>query len=150
MPAQFTRLMTLAAAVVLVYFIARHFLVPASFGEYGWYRGDALAEIATAPSPTYAGRAACAECHDDILEILNKGGHRSISCESCHGPSATHAGDPTLSPAKIEDRSFCVRCHAANPSRPAGFPQVEPREHAEGRTCVECHQPHEPAEVHEP
>jgi hypothetical protein len=145
-PPQFTRLILLALVIVGTYLVARHFLVPASFGEYGWYRGDALRERAALPI-VYAGRAACAECHSEVAEGLTKTKHATVSCESCHGPNAAHADDPTALPAKIADPRFCVRCHAASPSRPTGFPQVDVAAHAQNQGCTECHQPHDPTEA---
>ncbi len=47
MPPQVFRIFLLAVGIVGSYLIARYFLTPASFGEYGWYRGAALAEVAT-------------------------------------------------------------------------------------------------------
>jgi hypothetical protein len=62
-------------AIVGSYFIARYFLTPSSFGQYGWYRGDALTELASQPV-TFAGREACQECHDDEYEMLIEHGHK--------------------------------------------------------------------------
>ena len=46
MPPQIIRLVLLTIGIVCVYFTARFFLVPASFGQLGHYRGNALQEIA--------------------------------------------------------------------------------------------------------
>jgi len=59
----------LTVAIVGSYLVARYFLTPNSFREYGWYRGEALGEIASRP-PVYAGKKACDECHSEILEKL--------------------------------------------------------------------------------
>jgi hypothetical protein len=40
-----------------------------------------------------------------------------------------------------------LRCHEADPARPAWHHQVKPREHYAGRRCNECHSPHQPSEV---
>ena len=65
MPPQLFRIVLLAVGIVTAYSIARYFLTPPSFGEYGWYRGEALAELATR-QPVYAGKKACEECHSDM------------------------------------------------------------------------------------
>lgn len=146
MPPQVTRLVYLTIAIVVSYFVARWFLVPSSFGQYGWYRGDALREISALPT-SYAGRGTCAGCHDELADKLGKGPHKGISCESCHGPAGAHVEDPSLAPAKIMDPRFCLRCHSFNPARPVKFPQVEIEDHFPDQKCAECHVPHSPREV---
>jgi hypothetical protein len=145
LPPQIVRLVLLTLGIVTSYLLARHLLTPPSFGEYGWYRGAALAEIA-ARTPVYAGRKACDECHSDILKKLAKGDHKTLSCEACHGVSQDHAGNPDITPAKLTG-SHCIRCHEANPSRPAWFHQITLKNHYTGSRCTECHLPHQPNEV---
>jgi hypothetical protein len=146
MPPQITRLVYLTLAIVASYFVARGFLVPQSFGQYGWYRGNALKEIAALPV-SYAGRAACAGCHDDPAGQLAKGSHKGLSCESCHGPGSAHAEDPTVAAPKPTGPRFCLRCHELNLSRPAKFPQVETADHFPDQACAECHAPHSPKDA---
>src|SRR5690349_20878944 len=93
LPPQILRLVLLTVGIVVSYMAARAVLTPASFHEYGWYRGDALREIASR-QPLYAGRKACDECHSDECQKLAKGEHKLISCESCHGPAQEHADNP--------------------------------------------------------
>lgn len=50
----------------LAFLLIRGFVVPKSFGQYGHYRGAAIAEIAARPV-TFAGHQACADCHTDIV-----------------------------------------------------------------------------------
>ena len=141
MPPQILRLVLLTLAIVGSYLIARAFLTPSTFGEYGWYRGAALEEIA-ARTPVYAGKKACDECHSDILAKLDQGPHRTLSCEACHGVSREHAENPDILPVKLTG-SHCIRCHEANPSRPKWFKQIVVQDHY-GANCVECHVPHRP------
>lgn len=150
MPPQISRILALAAAVVAAYFVARHFLVPASFGQYGWYRGEAFKDYDALPT-VYAGAQACADCHADQGELKAKGGHQHIACESCHGALQAHALSPTdVTPPKIANPRFCVRCHEANPSRPERFPQVNLAKHYEDEKCAKCHLPHHPREAPPP
>ncbi len=93
MPPQLFRIFLLAVGIVVVYSIARYFLTPPSFGEYGWYRGAALAELATRDR-VYAGKKACEECHSDEYQKVMKHEHKGLSCEGCHGPGEAHAEDP--------------------------------------------------------
>jgi hypothetical protein len=144
LPPQIIRLVLLTVAIVGSYLVARAFLTPPSFGEFGWYRGAALGEIA-ARTPVYAGKQACDECHSDILQKLAKFEHKTLSCEACHGVSKEHAENPDILPAKLTG-SHCIRCHEANPSRPAWFKQIVVKDHY-GSKCVECHVPHQPSQI---
>ncbi len=145
MPPQIFRLLLLVLGIVVVYSTARHFLTPPSFGQYGWYRGQALAESATRER-TYAGKAACEECHSDQVQKLLKGSHKTLSCEGCHGPALAHAENPDV---KLDKLNFtpCLRCHEANPSRPKWHKQIASKEHYTGSKCTECHVPHYPTEA---
>ena len=144
MPPQILRLVLLTLGIVGSYLVARAFLTPPSFGEYGWFRGEALEEIA-ARAPVYAGKKACDECHSDILQKLAKDAHRTLSCEACHGVSRDHADNPDILPIKLTG-SHCIRCHEANPSRPKWFKQIVVKDHYSGK-CTECHVPHQPQET---
>jgi hypothetical protein len=143
MPPQLFRLVLLTLGIVLSYLVARYFLTPPSFGEYGWYRGAALGELA-ARTPVYAGKKACDECHSDILQQLAKFEHKTLSCEGCHGVSRPHAENPDILPVKLTG-SHCIRCHEANPSRPKWFKQIVVKDHY-GSKCSECHLPHQPSQ----
>lgn len=146
MPPQIIRLVILTIGIVAAYLVARYFLTPPSFGEYGWYRGQALAELRGAP-PVFAGRKACEECHPNEYERVAKHEHQSVSCEACHGPGQAHADNPDVAGMRILTYSHCVRCHEANPSRPKWHKQIDPKDHYSGEKCTECHIPHHPSEV---
>jgi hypothetical protein len=145
LPPQLWRLVLLTIAIVVSYVVARAFLTPASFGEYGHYRGAALEEIASR-EPVFAGAKACDECHADVSEKLAKFEHKRISCESCHGPSRDHAKNPDVEPKKSTN-ALCLRCHSADPGRPAFLKQIKRVDHFDGDRCVECHIPHQPKET---
>ena len=146
MPPQLFRIFLLAVGIVASYLVACYFLTPASFGDYGWYRGAALGEMATRER-VYAGKKACEECHSDEYQKLLKHEHKGLACESCHGPGQAHAKDPRKD--NIEKSSFatCLRCHEANPSRPKWHKQIVIKNHYTGSKCTECHVPHSPSEV---
>jgi hypothetical protein len=173
LPPQILRLVLLTIMIVGSYFVARAFLTPPSFGRYGWYRADALEEIA-ARKPVFAGKRACDECHSDILHKMAKDQHRTVSCESCHGVSQDHADNPDIKAGIIKDHIIdanirpaasaetgtngvtavagkytgihCMRCHEANPSRPPWLKQIVVKDHYNGK-CADCHAPHQPNEV---
>ena len=144
MPPQITRLILLSVVIVGVYLTARFFLTPPTFGQYGWYRGQALEEIASHP-PLFAGKQSCdGECHSKPMEDLTKGAHKTLSCEGCHGPNSAHVADRQI---KVTTQVSCLRCHEADPARSAWIRQIESREHYAGDRCTECHQPHQPNEA---
>ncbi len=144
LPPQIVRLILLTIGIVGSYLVARAFLTPHSFGDYGWYRGAALAELADRPI-SFGGKKSCEECHSDVVLKLTKHEHKTLSCEGCHGPARAHADNPDV---KLEKPTFseCVRCHEANPSRPAWHKQIVVNKHYPGK-CTECHVPHSPNDV---
>ncbi len=144
MPPQIVRLVLLTLAIVGSYLIARAVLTPASFGDLGWYRAEALVELRSR-TPVYAGKQACDECHSDQLQKLAKFEHKTLSCEACHGVSREHAENPDILPVKLTG-SHCIRCHEANPSRPKWFKQIVVKDHYAGK-CTECHVPHQPSQT---
>jgi predicted nucleic acid-binding Zn ribbon protein len=145
LPPQIVRLLLLVVGIVVVYATARYFLTPASFRQYGWYRGEALAEI-RARQPVFAGKKACEECHSDQVQKLQKFEHKPLSCEACHGALKAHVDNPDVQPQK-SGFGICLRCHEANPSRPKWHKQIVVKTHYGGGKCSECHVPHAPAEV---
>jgi hypothetical protein len=129
---------------IFAFVALRAVLVPRSFGEYGHYRGNAIAEIAAKPI-VFAGHQTCETCHVDIATLKSQGKHVSVNCEACHGAQAQHAEDPgTVQPAKLDTAILCVRCHAVNGAKPKSFPQVIASDHSTGLPCETCHQPHSP------
>ena len=145
LPPQILRLVLLTLAIVGSYLAARSFLTPPSFGQYGWYRGEALGEIANAREPLFAGKQSCDECHSDILHKLAADAHKTLSCEACHGVSRAHTDNPDILPDKTTG-SYCIRCHEANVARPAWLKQIVVKDHY-GPKCTECHVPHQPTKT---
>jgi len=137
--------LTLVMAIGLVLFvIVRAAVIPPSFGEYGHYRGDAIAEIAARPI-AYAGHQVCESCHTEVVDQKRLGKHVVVACEACHGPLAKHAEDPaSVTPPKLDTGVVCGRCHEANSAKPKTFPQVVTADHSGGVACDMCHQPHKP------
>ena len=75
------RLAVVFLAGLFAFMGIRAFLVPRSFGEYGHYRGDAIAEVAALPI-AHAGHQTCEGCHTDILDEKSKGKHAAVACEA--------------------------------------------------------------------
>jgi hypothetical protein len=136
------------AAVMLIALVAfvvlRAAVVPRSFGQYGHYRGAAIAEIAARPI-AFAGHDTCEACHTDVVDRKKQGKHLVVPCEACHGAQAHHADDPaSVTPPKLDTAVLCARCHEANSAKPKAFPQVATADHSGGLACDTCHQPHRP------
>lgn len=137
------RLAAVMALLVAGFLVIRQIMAPASFGQYGHFRGDALEEIRSRPIH-YAGRTACDGCHASQIEEKLTGKHAKIACEACHGALEKHASDISVKPVLPESGPLCSRCHEALAARPKGFPQVVTLEHAMGNACTVCHKPHAP------
>ena len=138
------RLAGLFLAGIVLFLVVCAWLVPENFGAYGHYRPAAVDVAASLPL-RHAGRDACAECHEDVVERRSGGRHARIGCESCHGPAADHVAAPTEHPPQRPDvRDSCLACHARLTGRPASHPQVDAAEHAGDAACSDCHDPHHP------
>lgn len=139
------RVAALFLAAIFLFLFVKALLVPAGFGTYGHYRTGALEDSRARPV-VFAGASVCADCHTDVAETKKAGKHAGVRCEACHGPLAKHAGadDPSAAKPQRPTAALCVVCHSANVAKPAGFPQVHLKEHAEPGTCFECHKPHQP------
>jgi hypothetical protein len=144
MPQQVPRLAAVFLLAVIALLVARSVLIPETFGERGHYRAAAVDSIAVHPMK-YAGHQECAMCHPDVAAQRLAGNHRGVSCEVCHGPAAAHVAAPLdVKPTISRDRALCVLCHAYNPSRPTGFPQIDSVTHNPRLPCMGCHVAHAP------
>ncbi|MBI5093674.1 MAG: hypothetical protein HZB26_14675 [Candidatus Hydrogenedentes bacterium] len=135
--------------------IGRHFLIPKSFGEQGFYRYDSLGDYMTQPV-RHGGDAACAACHKDRADAKAGGKHATVSCESCHAPMASHATTEakTADMPKNRDMTLCLWCHQKLRARPETMPQIEISEHLaaldpedakKADVCFNCHDVHNPS-----
>jgi Cytochrome c7 and related cytochrome c len=138
------RLAVVIVIAVAAFVVLRAAVIPASFGQYGHYRGAAITEIAARPI-AFAGHDVCEGCHSEEAAQKKQGKHVVVACEACHGALAKHADDPTaIVPAKLDAAVLCARCHEANSAKPKSFPQVVTADHSGGIACDTCHQPHKP------
>ncbi len=139
------RMAGLFVAGIVLFLVVRALFVPANFGEYGFFRPGALADNRDKPL-VYAGRGACAECHDEVVKLKGAGPHARIGCETCHGALAAHADDPTTGKPTLPDpRLTCLTCHERNVGKPAWFKVIVVEDHAPSGSCTDCHVPHSPA-----
>ncbi len=144
MPQQVSRLLIVFVAAGGALVAARYFLTPETFGDVGHYRAEAVDSI-VAHEKKYAGHQECTLCHSDVSRKRLEGNHRGVNCEVCHGPAMAHVSSPLeTKPSAPRAREFCILCHEYNPSRPTGFPQIEPVAHNPMVPCMTCHEPHAP------
>ncbi len=156
------------------YAAARTVIIPASFGKFGAYRGDALTEAQARPIQLTT-RATCIGCHTQRGAEIAKTSHAKVHCTDCHGQAKDHiqacqlavdatkaaGGDPQTVQCKHDDlkpdalRDACLHCHTKVVGRPVKFPQIvaldhlkdqEAKEPKSPNVCAQCHNPHNPAE----
>ncbi len=145
----FRALLVLVVALT-VFILGRGFLVPKSYGLYGPYRADNVAEQARIRAPRHGGPESCAPCHAKQATERAAGSHKTVSCEVCHAPLSVHVVDGVVKAKMPLDRSYtlCARCHRKIAGRPEKFPQVVLDQHVpvpvEGDVCLQCHNPHSP------
>lgn len=143
-PEQITRLAVVAAVLVVAALVTRFVLIPPAYFSTKLHRSTTIRREVARPV-SFAGTAVCKECHEEEYDKKVTGFHKGLACETCHGPSAGHSDDPTsVKPFAPRDRKFCPVCHAYDPSRPTGFPQINPTLHNPLKACISCHNPHDP------
>jgi hypothetical protein len=149
------RAILVLVVVIAVVAIGRGFLVPKSYGLFGAYRADNVQEQMNVRAPRHGGVASCATCHAPQAVKRAAGGHKTVSCEICHGPLSRHVTEGKRTAPMPVDRSYtlCARCHRKVLARPDKFPQVVLEQHlqeqqaagpVEGKICLDCHDPHSP------
>jgi len=155
MPKHIVRLLILIAAVAIVAFSAKQFLTPDTFYQYGHYRGNAVAEIAS-KVPKLQGSASCQPCHKKAYAEWTDGIHRKATrknaiqgvvykygpgCEVCHtGPAGNHPSKKAM-PLSIEDQVTSIT-HPEIKVHPTNVPgrklMLSPEE-MKG-VCLNCHE----------
>jgi len=134
----------------------KQLLLPDSFGEYGYYRADAIKEAALVPI-RHGTNTSCFKCHPYEAKIHEKGRHQTISCEFCHGTYADHVADGkkigTL-PVKKEKEitTLCLRCHNTEIKarkeeviKTVAMPNHLKDQHVKiTHNCNQCHHVHAP------
>ena len=163
MPRHIFRLILLILVCVVVGYGAKRFFTAHSFYEYGHYRGDSVAEIAS-DKPKFKGVGYCASCHAKQIAEWSNGVHNSsdigkiVKCEVCHGAggdrdvlgpfkaSATGADHPKNLKMVVptDTRKLCTLCHERMTGRPLQQRQIVVADHAGTQQCTVCHNPHSP------
>jgi hypothetical protein len=147
-PSHIRRLILVFVIFISLFLVARHFLVPDTFGKFGPYRAAALDDY-SGIGIFYSGQQACFECHQDVEDLKVKDVHSEIHCETCHGPGQKHCISKEVADIlKPSGREFCGSCHALNAAKQKNaVNQVDLSKHNNGKNCTECHNPHQPWEM---
>ena len=149
LPKHIVRLFLLLGAVLVLAYAAKVWLTDPSYYKFGYYRGDAVPELAEG-TPRYLGSASCLECHEERSAVWPVSAHKTVQCEVCHG---TTEECPVKEGSRIPDDTIrlCLTCHEKMPARPESHPQIVFGEHPfaddEDMPCIECHDPHAPGPV---
>ena len=153
MPKHIVRLLILILVIAVVAFTARRVFRVESFYQYGHYRGNAVADIAS-KVPKLQGSVSCQECHKAIYAEWTAGIHRKATkdnkpqglvikygpgCEVCHtGPAGNHPSKEPM-PLSTEDKITTITHkhvdHPANvPGRNLMLNAADMR-----NLCLNCH-----------
>lgn len=163
MPRHIVRLILLMIGFAGLAYGAKQFFTVDSFYQYGHYRGNSVAAIAS-DKPKYKGTAYCATCHAVQVAEWSNGIHnrpdigKVVKCEVCHGPGGNrdirgpYENSPTgpdhpknMKMAVPKDtRALCTLCHERMTGRPLQQRQIVVSEHAGTQQCTVCHNPHSP------
>lgn len=160
------RAILILLVISVVYLLGRGFLVPDSFGKYGYYRGDNLQEQMNIRVPRHGnGFESCGFCHEEKVETIVETPHRVINCETCHAALRTHVEfdsiekfledpdsyDKTADMEIHSAQELCIKCHDYQLAKPDDYTTIVVVEHLEERdmelgpyVCLECHDPHDP------
>ncbi len=141
------RASVLVILIVVCFIVAQQLAKPKSFGEFGFYRGDNVAEW-IAMDQTYGppGNKTCSKCHDQIVLLVSQAEHGKVDCQACHGPLMAHVLKPSDSHPKVAGNAeLCGTCHREMVGRTKEqIATVKVGEHSGGLDCIRCHDPHQP------
>lgn len=148
-PDALIRLVLVIGVTALGFISIRLFVLPASLTDVEFHKKSTI-EREASKEIKYAGSIICSDCHDEEPARVTQGYHYTLSCETCHGPAQGHVEDFEVKPLAPRRREFCPVCHTYDPSRPTGFPQINPVGHNPLEPCILCHDPHDPKPLETP
>ncbi len=135
----------LSVVLIFVLVVPRLMPTPAFLAEFGFHpkNTEENEEMWASLPIQHVGSSICVNCHQDKYSLWSIGTHKTISCETCHGPAKAHL--ETGAPEVLDtSRGLCGLCHARLISRPSDFPQVDMETMGGDAECITCHDPHDP------
>lgn len=163
MPKHIVRLLLLMVICAVAAYAGKQYLTVDSFYQFGHYRGDSVAEIAS-DKPKYAIPMNCQICHVERYTEWSQGIHnlpelgKGVKCDVCHGAPGSQDNKPEtyefLTAAKhmknfkpqtpAENIKQCTLCHEQMPGRPVEQKQIMVATHSGTQPCRDCHNLHSP------
>lgn len=153
------RLTIILVIALTAFLLLKDLAVPASWDATAWYRTDALTDLQQQPA-RFGGNESCrgSQCHEPKanhqarLDELQNSVHKTLACETCHGPLIDHAqGEHKVGDAHLARGKLCLRCHGALLGRAEKVAQFSPEfpihkmmQVTEEKPCIDCHSPHAP------
>lgn len=96
----------------------------------------------------------CPDCHQAAGDLHDRGPHRSILCEDCHGNAEEHvSGGEKVGdmPKSKSIAPLCSSCHREMNTLSESAPKLNLEAHVvetgalfSSRICLDCHRPHDP------
>jgi hypothetical protein len=144
--------LALAAALIAIIVLARNFWVLGYFpGPHRTAQGNGAGSPVTASA---RGDAGCPDCHDSIGDLHDRGPHRSLLCEDCHGAIEGHVSEGERVGPMPKSRNIarlCSLCHREMNARSQTATKLNLETHVvetgalfSDRICLDCHLPHDP------
>ncbi|MBI2288519.1 MAG: hypothetical protein HYU83_06075, partial [Chloroflexi bacterium] len=142
-----SRASLLVIALLLFIFVGLRVIpVPAALVNFGFHQrnSEENRQLWASLPMQFASSSVCVNCHQNQYDMWQKGNHRTVNCENCHGPAREHLATGVPPVVSHTTRELCGTCHARLISRPSNFTQVNIAEMGGQGECVTCHDPHEP------
>jgi nitrate/TMAO reductase-like tetraheme cytochrome c subunit len=150
------RLLLVLVGIIALVVIGRKIMLPKSWGEYGYYRGDYINEEANR-NMKYGTNDTCKSCHEEVYQLKAHSVHKNLSCEMCHAPIVEHVkeGKKIAKMPSVQNKeqiALCLSCHQEGIGRPKNFPLIDHQKHLRDQkvkpthSCDQCHTVHDPME----
>ncbi|MFA6904233.1 MAG: c-type cytochrome [Gallionellaceae bacterium] len=155
MPKHIVRLLAVIAVIAIIAITARTYFKDPSFYQYGHYRGNAPAEIAS-KIPKLRGSDTCKTCHKAVYAEWTGGIHNKASkdgtsktvvvkygpnCEVCHTSAAGNHPSKEAMPLSVEDQVHSIvhpKHHTLATNVPGKKLLLSPEEARS--VCLNCHE----------
>ncbi|OQW94546.1 MAG: hypothetical protein BWK79_05555 [Beggiatoa sp. IS2] len=155
------RLILIIAIAVIAMMSLKDFAVPKDWDKQLWYRPTALTELQQLPT-RFGGNESCkgSTCHEVTAKDshqakftqLQGSFHKTLACESCHGPLTNHVKeDRKVAETNRARARHCLQCHESLPGREQKikpfseeFQLHKIMQVTAQKPCNDCHNPHAP------
>jgi len=121
-PEQIKRLAVVIAVIITGVVTVRYFILPSSLTD-GRFHRQSTVERETAKNIVFAGATICGNCHGDKAEKKKAGYHKTVNCETCHGPAQSHIENPANKPAMSGEETSVSSVTLMISQDPPAFPR---------------------------